>query len=358
MQERILLHDGAHAATGLSNLPGDEKSWLQSDPGTKTCTAAPQSAFGVDTEGVVVDPRDSSFWLADEYRPSILHVAPDGQILARIVPIDLSSPNLPTATQYASALSAQGGSLTVQPAFPAIVNGFRKNRGFEGIAASPDGRWLYTALQSPMDFKDGWAGASPPVSISNTDRNLARNSPYIRVFRIDVADPSAPVVDREWIYLLSRGFSSAVPDKISDVQWAAPDVLLIQERDDDRPTAITNFYRADFSAATNLLDPSNAEAYALAAKTTVPTLEMTTSVPAFITPALTSPTPAIDLDQLLSVAGFVNSKVEGFATVRAHGSNPALYAAVNDNDFDLDHTVLPTAFPDSIPTQVDIFAQP
>jgi Esterase-like activity of phytase len=350
IQDRILLHDGSHLATGLPNLAGDESSWVQTDAAAKTCGAAPRNAFGVDTEGVVVDPRDETFWLADEYRPSILHVAPDGQILARIVPADLSSPSLPTATQYAAAVTAAGGTLAVQPALPGIVNGFRKNRGFEGIAASPDGTTLYAALQSPMDYQAAFPG------VSNSNRNLARNSPFIRVFRIDVSDPAAPVVNAEWLYLLSRGFSNAVPDKISDLEWIAPDVLLIEERDDERPTLITNFYRADFTGATNLLDPANAAAFALGAKTTVPMLEMTTSVPASITPATTAP--AIDLDAMLSAAGFVNSKIEGTASLRARGANPALFAAVNDNDFDLDHTVLPSTFPASNPEQVDIFPQP
>jgi hypothetical protein len=362
VQDRVLLHDGSHPATGLANLPGDEASWLQTGPTTKSCTAAPRSAFGVDTEGVVVDPRDGSFWLSDEYRPSVLHVAPDGQILSRIVPKDLTigASSLATATAYRSALTAAGGTFAVQPEFPGIVNAFRKNRGFEGIAASPDGRWLYTALQSPMDYKDGWASASPPVSVSNANRNLARNSPYIRVFRIDAADPAAPKVDREWIYLLSRGFvtpgtTAPVPDKISDISWLAPDVLLIEERDDERPTAITDFHRADFTAATNVLDPANADAFAAAAKSTVPTLEMG-PLPASITPAASSL--AVDVDQLLANAGFVNSKVEGFTSLPARGANPALYAVVNDNDFDLDHTVLPEDFPASNPTQVDTFSQP
>ena len=351
VQERILLHDGAHPATGLANIAGDENSFLQTDPSTKTCATAPKSAFGVDTEGVVVDPRNGSFWLSDEYRPSILHVARDGQILSRIVPQDLASPALPTATQYAAALAAEGGTFDVQPALPAIVNGFRKNRGFEGIAMSPDGNTIYTLLQSPMDYQAAWGSSL----VSSTNRNLARNSPYIRVFRIDVTDPSAPVVDREWIYLLSRGFSSSVPEKISDLQWLAPDVLLIQERDDERPTLITHHYRADFTSATNLLDPSNADAFALAAKTTVPMLEMTNPIPAFITPAQT--TLAIDVDQLLTSAEFVNSKLEGAAMLPARGSNPALLVVVNDNDFDLDHTVL-TPAPASIPEQVNIFPQP
>src|SRR5262249_46685670 len=157
-------------------------------------------------------------------------------------------------------------------------------------------------------------------------------SPYIRVFRIDISDVAAPAVTAEWIYLLSRGFSSAVPDKISDVQWLDDDVLLVQERDDDRPAAITNYYPADFTEATDLLEPGDAAD--LASKTTVPTLEMTNPVPDFITPGTREL--AIDVDELLADAGFVNSKIEGSTTVPGLGANVTLFAAVNDNDFDLD----------------------
>jgi hypothetical protein len=348
VRKRIRLHDGKHLASGKPNLTFDENTYLQTDPATKTCTPIPSSGgvidpFGVDTEGIAVDRRDGSFWLADEYRPSVIHVAPDGQLLSRIVPKDLASPSLPTATNYANAVKAAGGSLAVQPAFPEIVNAFRKNRGFEGLALSPDGKTLYTLLQSPLDYQ--------ALGVANPDRNKARNSPYIRVFRVDISKPSKPVVTAEWIYLLSRGFSSAVPDKISDVQWLANDVLLIQERDDERPTQITNHYRADFRGATNLLTPGPAAD--LAAKTTVPTLEMTNPVPDFIKPATS--TLAVDLDQLLAGAGFVNSKVEGTAIIRKCGKRAGLFAAINDNDFDLDHTVLPADFPSSNPEQLDVF---
>jgi hypothetical protein len=351
VQQRIPLHDGTHHASGLPNLTFDENTYLQTDPASKTCAKVPSSGgvidpFGVDTEGIAED-GDGGFWLADEYRPSIIHVDGDGQMLSRIVPQNLAgTPAATVSTDYASSVAAAGGSFAVQPAFPGIVNAFRKNRGFEGLAVSPDGNTLYTVLQSPMDYT--------ALGVSSTNRNLARNSPYIRVFKLDISDPSAPAVTAEWIYLLSRGFSSAVPDKISDVQWAGPDSLLIQERDDDRPTAITNYFRADFSGATNLLTPGPAAD--LAAKTTVPTLEMTNPVPAFITPG--TRTLALDLDQMLAAAGFVQSKIEGAAMLPARGADSALFTAVNDNDFDLDHTVLPSLFPSSNPEQVDVFPQP
>jgi len=349
VQERIPLHDGAREASGMPNLTVDESTYLQTDAAAKTCTKLTGAdgvidPFGVDTEGIVVDSRDGSFWLADEYRPSVIRVASDGQLLSRIVPADL--PGLPTASAYADAVAAAGGTLDVQPLLPGVVNAFRKNRGFEGVALSPDGTTLYTLLQSPMDYDS--------LGASRANRNLARSSPYVRVFRFDVSDPQAPVLTAQWVHLLARGFSGAVPDKISDVQWLGEDVLLIQERDDARPTAITNHYRVDFTGATNLLGPGPAAD--LAARTTAPTLETTSPLPAFVRPG--SATLAIDLDALLGAAGLVNSKVEGTAIVPARGVHPGLFAAINDNDFDLDHTILPELFPTSIPEQVDVFAQP
>ena len=349
VQERIPLHDGSHEASGFPNLTIDESTYLQTDAAAKACTKLTGTGgvidpFGVDTEGVVVDPRDGGFWLADEYRPSVLRVAPDGQILSRLVPADL--PGLPAATAYADAVAHAGGTLDVQPLLPGVVNAFRKNRGFEGVALSPDGTTLYTLLQSPIDYES--------LGASRANRNAARNSPYVRVFRFDVSDPAAPVLTAQWVHLLARGFSSSVPDKISDVQWLDEDVLLIQERDDERPTAITNHLRVDFTAATNLLEPGPAAE--LAARTAAPTLETTNPVPAVLTPG--SATLEVDLDVLLGAAGFVNSKIEGTAIVPARGIHPGLFAAVNDNDFDLDHTVLPELFPTPIPEQVDVFARP
>jgi hypothetical protein len=363
VQDRVLLHDGGHPATGLANLVSDETSWVQAtaaDAASKTCTTAPRSAFGVDTEGIVQDPRDSSFWLSDEYRPSILHVSGGGQILSRIIPKDVTidTSALNTATGYKALVTSAGGTFAVQDEFPGILNGFRRNRGFEGIAIAPDGQFVYTAMQSSLDYQAGWAAATPAVTVTNGNRNLARRHSHIRVFRIDVSNPAAPSVDREWIYEMSRGFvsdDSNAPDRISDVGYLAPDVLLIEERDDARPTAITHVFKADFTSATNLLDPSNAAVFAYAANAVVPTLEMA-DLPASITPSTN--TIYVDLDQLLSTAGFQNSKIEGIANLRARGANPALSVAVNDNDFDLDHTAIPGDFPNSNPTQVDVFAQP
>ena len=102
----------------------------------------------------------------------MLDVAPDGDVLGRFVP-----------TGYESIVDA----LVVDDVFPEVVGQrFRGNRGFEGIALSPDGTELYTALQSPMQ--------NPT---SSTNGSLA-----IRIFKLDISNPSAPVRVGQWVYVL------------------------------------------------------------------------------------------------------------------------------------------------------------
>lgn len=99
---------GNELASGIANLPGHES------PFTSSCKPIPGDPFGVDTEGIALDPRvkDVSqhghkgvFWVADEYRPSILHVTARGELLSRIVPKGA------TGDAYAAAVAqAQAGA--------------------------------------------------------------------------------------------------------------------------------------------------------------------------------------------------------------------------------------------------------
>ena len=50
----------------------------------------------MDTEAIALDSRDGSFWLGEEYGPSIVHAAADGTLLMRITPkgLGLSMPGV------------------------------------------------------------------------------------------------------------------------------------------------------------------------------------------------------------------------------------------------------------------------
>jgi hypothetical protein len=337
------LRVGTQLASGLANLPSDESSF------TSTCKLLPNDPYGVDTEGVAVDPRGGKrkLWLSDEYRPSILLASGHGKLLARIVPQGA------TGDAYAAAVAQaevdSGNSLDVHAAFPAIVGDrFRHNRGFEDVAVQRfKGRtYVYTALQSPMENPD----------------KTTRNSLALRVFRIDVTDVDDPVVDREWVHLLAikPGKKSPLADKVSALWPAGPDKLLIEERDDirsDDPAGTTRIWKVDFSQATNLLGG----AYDQTA--TSPTLEqlylptsdgVVPADPAGVTPGKRSL--CADANAVLTANGLVNQKLEGMALVKSgHRTELAL---IDDNDFDLAHVTDPAANPDSIPTKIDFVPLP
>lgn len=343
---------GTGLASGLANLPSDESSF------SSTCRLLPNDPFGVDTEGVVVDPRsrgggwrawsrDTTVWLADEYRPSIIRATGRGELEARVVPKGATGDAYAAAVDQAEAES--GNSLEVIRGFPAIVGDrFRKNRGFEDVAIQQfRGRtYLYTTLQSPIE---------------NPGR-ATRDSLAIRVFRIDVTNKWKPLVDREWVSLLEVHGTRRRPlaDKISALWPAGPDKLLIEERDDtvtNDPSAVTRVWKVDFTRATNLLGGRYDDA------ATTPSLE------AQYVPTTGGATPAnaagvvpgakalcVDVAQALTANGLVNVKLEGMAIVKSSGRS--VLAIVDDNDFDLAHMTDPGANPNALATQIDFVPLP
>ena len=312
-----------------------------------SCASLGTSPYGIDSEGIVEDPRDGSFWIADEYLPSVMRVTQDGTVVNRVVPLGTES-------------SATGTGAAVIGAFPQTIGtNFRTNRGFEGIAISPDGKTLYTALQSPMDYRT--TGAERP------DPN-PRNSLALRVFRLDISNPAAAAVTAQWIYPLDKASgNSPLADKVSTLTWLGVDRIAVEERDDpandpnDNPQNTTNtrLYLADFSSVAPIAPGSVWNGAGAGGKT----LEQ------WYIPGQGAGAPAdlpkaakkclwVNVAQALVDAGFTdptsparagNGKIEGVAYVEAHGTNPALLAVLNDNDFGL-------AVP--IREQLDVLAAP
>jgi hypothetical protein len=338
VKERIPLRFPGGPAVGTPVRPAP-KNEVSVDG---SCAALGTSPRGIDSEGIAVDPRDGSFWIADEYLPSVLHVTRDGAVVARIVPAG------------APAAQAATGGVTVVGAFPETVGAnFRPNRGFESVAISPSGEALYVALQSPLEYR--W-----PTGDERPSPN-PRNSLALRVFRLDIGGPAAPSVDRQWIYPLdvNGGASGPLADKVSAMLWLAEDVLAVEERDDpandpdDNPQNTTNtrLYVADFGQATPIEATSAWNALTPGATTGGKSLEQwyipgqgpdPGDLPAAAPKCLW-----IDVAKALRDAGFTdpnapsgvvragNGKIEGIAYLPARGANPALLAVLNDNDFGL-----------------------
>jgi hypothetical protein len=108
----------------------------------------PTSVLGnaFDPEGFVVNPVTGTLLVSDEYGPSLYEFGRDGALIRRfttpanLIPRD-GATGLPN-------FAGDGGNEA----------GKRTNRGFEGLAISPDGRFAYAMLQSAMLDEGGGNG--------------------------------------------------------------------------------------------------------------------------------------------------------------------------------------------------------
>ncbi len=91
----------------------------------------------LDPEGFVINPKNGHFLVSDEYGPSLYEFDRDGQFVrAFTTPANLIPRNAGGTPNFADDTGN--------------VAGKRTNRGFEGLAVSPDGRYAYAVLQSAM----------------------------------------------------------------------------------------------------------------------------------------------------------------------------------------------------------------
>src|SRR5439155_2648715 len=127
-------------------------------------------AYGLDPGGIAVDPRDASYWVCESYGPSILHVDPEGAIQLRLVPGGVDA-NLP--------------GLDSRATLPAELAKRQLNRGFKGIAISPNGQRLFAIMESPL---------------ANPDDRTGRGSRSVRLITLDLAG-GEPRLDGMYVYL-------------------------------------------------------------------------------------------------------------------------------------------------------------
>jgi hypothetical protein len=113
--------------------------------------------LSLDAEGIVVN-ADGSVWVSDEYGPYVYKFSADGRLSGVIRPPEALVPKRAGADSFASNNPGAGQPAPV-PADP--VTGRQNNQGLEGLSLSPDGRTLFTLLQSAAR-QDGGTGASGP----------------------------------------------------------------------------------------------------------------------------------------------------------------------------------------------------
>jgi hypothetical protein len=117
-----------------------------------------------DPEGIVVDPRTAGLIVSDEYGPSV-YVFDRRSRLRKVfeTPANLV-PKIGSASNYVA--DRDGG----------LDAGRQDNRGFEGLAITPDGKLLVGVLQDPL--------------VNEPGPNNERDSRNVRIVVFDNARPS------------------------------------------------------------------------------------------------------------------------------------------------------------------------
>ena len=231
---------------------------------------------GVDTEAIAA-LSDGTFWLSEEYAPSLIHVAADGKIIKRLVPKGLEE-------------ELKNANYSVRGDLPEILKLRHANRGIESLAVSRDEKTLYFIMQSPLN---------------NPDYGKTR---YVRLYAMNIENPSDI---KEYSYQLDlpdtfNKDNESRPGKQKDVKVSEMIVmkdgsLMILER----ISKTTKLYQVDLSQETPVNSLQSA------------TLEQ-------------GKMPSVKKNKLFDTdleSGYP-SKIEGIADL---GDNK--YLLINDNDF-------------------------
>jgi hypothetical protein len=243
-----------------------------------------------DPEGFVVHPTTGHFFVSDEYGPSVYEFNRAGQLVKQFTtPANLIPRNAANTPNFAS----DAGN----------VAGKRSNRGFEGLAISPDGRYVYAMLQSAMLDEGGSSGV------------------FIRLVKFDARTGEAVA---QYAYRMEgasqgRGVSALVA--LNDTEF------LVLERN-NRGLGVG----AD-------LTPPNKKVFRidLAGATDVTGINLTSGT---FTPVAKNPTPLLDLTaNVLDELRFVPEKWEGLTFGPRLSDGSFLLLAGTDNDYSVTQDV-------------------
>jgi len=250
-------------------------------------------ANGLDTESMI-RLSDGSFWVSDEYAPSLVHVSAAGEVIERLVPAGIED-------------ELDAANYPVTGALPAILSKRKLNRGIESIAVSPDESFIYFIMQSPL---------------ANPDKGAYKKSRNVRLFKMDLQSKE---IIGEYVYVidtpdtfLDDTTSKQSKVKVSEMDAYGNDQLLVLER----VSKTTKLYRIELDEASNILNTVWDNVV------TSPSLEQVTELD---TVEISPLEKEIALDSAVDLPGALPSKVEGVAILNDH----ELFL-INDNDFGIE----------------------
>lgn len=276
----------------LSGLPIPESGHSSCEPALDLDgEAIAPSPDGADSEGIAAIPG-GGFWVSDEYGPSLLRLDKEGTVTLRLLP---------------EGVALSGAGYPCRSALPAIAARRRLNRGFEGIAVAPSGKWLFLAFQSPL---------------AHPDDDAHEQARHVRIWRLD---PEGGGVAAQYAYPLdppdsflrdrAKGDLERKDLKVSEIAALGDDGLLVLERGSET----TRIYKV-------ALSPENALPMSHLDEAQRPSLEELSGSDSFSLAELSKEL-VFDSDQAPQIA----ADLEGMAVL-----STSSLLLVNDNDFGIE----------------------
>lgn len=204
--------DGSDAS-GIP-LPADFGSTNEVAWSDEQATFVDPVIWGIDSEGIVEGRNGDDLWICDEYGSSVWQLnKTNGQVMARYTPFPSESEDIE---------------------LPEAVGKRRPNRGFEGVAMTPNGK-VYAILQSPVYNPDATA------SYDSRLHRLVEIDPEtgnINTFVYEHDEPIGGIRNRDW--------------KIGDLVAINNNEFLVLEHAEREGWNYKNVYKINISNATPL----------------------------------------------------------------------------------------------------------
>lgn len=296
---KLTRADGSTPITGLPNLQAGAQGLAYTDelPIDLNGNDLANDPFGADLEGISVDAT-GTWWMVDEYRPAIYNFSNTGRLIDRYIPAG-------TAASVNAAAGTYGNE-----ALPAVYAKRRANRGFEACAI--EGDILYAFIQTSLDDPD------------NTTDATSKASPWCRILAFNTVTKQ---VVGEYLYPMFEKFGAC--DKIGDAVSLGGGKFFVVERDDATGLSARKYiFEINLKGATNLVNAATLLPQGKTWET------MTFAELAAIGVRPVKKAKAVYLPGV----GYGNvDKVEGIARI-----NSSTFAVINDNDFGVGGSVLPS----------------
>jgi Esterase-like activity of phytase len=162
--------------------------------------AANETRLVTDPEGLVQN-KDGTFWMSDEYGPYVHLLSSSGKVLTTITPPPAAIPRINGTVNFNSLVNPDTGRSS--------------NQGLEGLTASASGDKLYALMQSALMQEGGG------------NKTINR---YARFFKWDVSNLNHIQLEEEYVVPLPQ---SSKPETYaqSEIHWLNKNQFLVLARD-------------------------------------------------------------------------------------------------------------------------------